>query len=158
MTTTKANMTVNKNYFTMIQIRNALTQITNQMEENKFKPDIVMGINRGGCIPGVYLSHKLKKPHEVLDIRLRDHKKEPDLGPLFDAVVSNKKVLILDDINDTGATFEHIYELFGNEKNIKYASLIHNSPSKFDKLDFWCYTINKDLHPVWIVFPWEEWQ
>lgn len=158
MTTTKANMTVNKNYFTMIQIRNGLNKIVEQMNDEGFKPDIVMGINRGGCIPGIYLSHKLKIPHQVLDVRLRDHKSDPETGNVLDAILENKKVLIIDDINDTGATFEHIYGLFGEIKTIKYASILHNTPSKFDKLDYWCYTINKEIHPVWIVFPWEEWQ
>lgn len=142
----------------MIQVRNAITQISNQMKDDNFKPDIIMGINRGGCIPAIYLSHKLKVPHEPLDIRLRDHKSDPEYGNLIDAVCSNKKILILDDINDTGATFNFISELFEANKQIKYASLIHNAPSQFDKLNYWCYTINKDIHPVWIVYPWEEWQ
>jgi len=148
----------NKNYFTMIQIRNALNQICYQMKDDNFKPDLIMGINRGGCIPGIYLSHKLNVPHEPLDIRLRDHKSEPDSVNLMNAVAENKKVLIIDDINDTGSTFNYIYELFGNIKTVKYASLIHNAPSEFDKLNYWCYTINKDIHPCWIVYPWEEWQ
>lgn len=156
--TTKTKTKVNKNYFTMLQIRNALSQISVQMKDDNFKPDVIMGINRGGCIPGIYLSHKLKIPHEVLDIRLRDHKSEPEAINLMNAVSENKKVLIIDDINDTGSTFNYIYTLFGNIKTVKYASLIHNQPSTFDKLDYWCYTINKDINPCWIVYPWEEWQ
>lgn len=150
-------MATNKQYFTMIQIRNAMEKICDQMTEDNFEPDVIMGINRGGCIPGIYMSHRLHKPHEVLDIRLRDHKSDPETINLMDAMVANKKVLIVDDINDTGSTFQFIYDLFGNEKNIKYASLIHNTPSKFDKLDYWCYTIDKEVHPCWIVFPWEQW-
>ena len=112
----------NKQYFTMIQIRNAMDKICDQMTDDNFEPDVVMGINRGGCIPGIYMSHRLHKPHEVLDIRLRDHKSEPDSINLMNAVAENKKVLIIDDINDTGSTFNYIHDLFGNIKTVKYAS------------------------------------
>ena len=47
---------------------------------------------------------------------------------------------------------------FGGEDRVKTAHNQVMHPSKFDKLDYWCYTIDKDVHPCWIVFPWEEWQ
>ena len=146
-----------KQYFTMIQVRNALNQIADRMAEDNWKPDVIMGINRGGCIPGVYLSHKLNIPHEVLDVRLRDHKAKPDLRVLEKAFAFQKKILIIDDINDSGATFKYIEENFGkHEERIKFAALIHNKPSKA-KVDYHGYEINKEEVPSWIVFPWEEW-
>ena len=48
-----------KTYFTTIQMRNALIQIEDQMVHDAWMPNIILGINRGGCIPGVYLSHRL---------------------------------------------------------------------------------------------------
>ena len=45
---------VNKSYFTTGQMRNALIQIEDQMVHSNWMPSIVLGINRGGCIPGVY--------------------------------------------------------------------------------------------------------
>ena len=73
---------IKKNYFTTGQMRNALLQIEDQMVHSNWMPNIILGINRGGCIPGVYLSHRLKCPHEVIDIRLRDHKSKPNLNVL----------------------------------------------------------------------------
>ena len=87
-------MAVNKQYFTMIQIRNALEQISDKMSKDDWKPDVIMGINRGGCIPGVYLSHRLGIPHEALDVRLRDHKAKPDLRNLEKAYAFQKLSLI----------------------------------------------------------------
>ena len=57
---------IKKNYFTTGQMRNALIQIEDQMVHSNWMPNVVLGINRGGCIPGVYLSHRLKIAHEVL--------------------------------------------------------------------------------------------
>ena len=61
------NTTVEKLYFTNIQMRNALIQIEDKLVHDMWLPDIILGVNRGGCIPGVYLSHRLKKEHAVID-------------------------------------------------------------------------------------------
>ena len=50
-------------------MRNALIQIEDRMVHSMWMPDVIMGVNRGGVIPGVYLSHRIKKPHEVLDVQ-----------------------------------------------------------------------------------------
>lgn len=148
--------TINKIYFTNIQMRNALIQIEDQMVHSNWIPDIVLGINRGGCIPGVYLSHRLKRPHEVLDVRLRDHTATPNLDVLEKLAQKQNKILIIDDINDTGATFQYILDKFGKPKNIKFTAVINNKPSPV-QMDYRGYEINKDENPQWIVFPWEEW-
>lgn len=154
MTDTK--LTVSKLYVTNIQMRNALIQIEDKMVHTPWMPTIIMGINRGGCIPGVYLSHRLNVPHEVLDIRLRDHKSTPNLENLISNHEKGNRILIIDDINDSGATFTYIIDNFGKHDNIKFASLINNKPSPV-KMDFHGYDIDKDTNPQWVVFPWEEW-
>ena len=73
------------------------------------------------------------------------------------ALSSDDCKLIIDDINDTGATFQFIIDNFGKqEERIKFAALIHNKPSKA-KVDYQGYEIDKSKNPVWIVFPWEDW-
>ena len=106
---------VKKSHFTTGQMRNALLQIEDQMVHSGWMPDIILGINRGGCIPGVYLSHRLKKPHEVVDVRLRDHATKPNLSVLEKAFAFQKKILVIDDINDTGETFKFIDDNFGRQ-------------------------------------------
>ena len=148
---------IDKNYFTTGQMRNALIQIEDQLVHSNWMPNVILGINRGGCIPGVYISHRLKTPHEVIDVRLRDHSVKPNLAVLEKASPFQKKILIIDDINDTGDTFKYIEDNFGKgDGRIKFAALIHNKPSKV-KMDYHGYEINKDEVPAWIVFPWEEW-
>ena len=157
MTNTKTEPTVKKDYFTTEQMRNALIQIEDQMVHSAWMPSIILGINRGGCIPGVYLSHRINTPHEVLDIRLRDHTTKPNLSVLEKAFAFQKKILIIDDINDSGETFNYIVKNFGKGNDrFKFATLINNKPSKA-KVDYQGYEIDKSKNPAWIVFPWEKW-
>jgi len=105
----------------------------------------------------VYLSHRLNVSHEALDVRLRDHTAKPNLSVLEKAFAFQNKILIIDDINDSGATFQYILDNFGKrEDRIRFAALINNKPSPV-KMDYHGYQINKDEVPAWIVFPWEEW-
>ena len=148
--------TTTKLYFTNIQMRNALIQIEDKMVHSSWMPSVIMGVNRGGVIPGVYLSHRIGKRHIPVDVRLRDHVAKNNLDALYNALDNNEKVLIIDDINDTGATFEYIKHKCVSNSNVRYASIINNKPSSF-KVDYWGYEIDKDQNPQWVVFPWEEW-
>ena len=153
MTDTKVT---NKLYFTNIQMCNALIQIEDKLVHDMFIPDVILGVNRGGLIPGVYLSHRMNRPHEVLDVRLRDHTAESNFDNLYRAVTLGKKILIIDDINDSGATFDHISDNCIIDSTIRYAAVINNKPSAFD-VDYYGYEINKRENDQWVVFPWEEW-
>lgn len=137
-------------------MRNSLIQIEDQIVHSNWMPDVVMGVNRGGVIPGVYLSHRINRRHIPVDVRLRDHVDTNNLDPLYKAIDNKEKVLIIDDINDTGATFEYIRHNCVASPYVRYAAVINNKPSPF-RVDYQGYEINKDENPQWIVFPWEEW-
>jgi len=92
-----------------------------------------------------------------LDVRLRDHQTKPNLQTLEKAYAFQHKILIIDDINDSGATFKYIEDNFGRAKDrVRFAALVNNKPSEI-KVDYYGYEINKDEAPAWLVFPWEEW-
>ena len=69
--------------------------------------------------------------------------------------------MIIDDINDTGATFKWIKDDWNvpndsTKSNVKFAALIDNLPSDF-VVEYNGVEINKEENPEWIVFPYEEW-
>lgn len=81
-----------------------------------------------------------------------------------------KKILIVDDINDTGATFKWILDdwkagclpnsplwddVFGN--NVKTLAVVNNDGSEFKDINYAGLAINKNENDVWVVFPWEDW-
>ena len=82
-----------------------------------------------------------------------------------------KKILIVDDINDSGATLNWIKqdwqsgcfpkdkrwkEIWGN--NVRVAVLVDNesSASKLN-INYNAVDLNKAEEDLWIVFPWEDW-
>jgi xanthine phosphoribosyltransferase len=149
--------TANKNHFTMIQMRQGLQNILDQLNQQQWQPQVILGLNRGGCIPAIYLSHKLDVPHHVLNVSLRDHTDTPDLTTLEKVYAWQKRILIVDDINDTGATFNYIMNNFGKPERLKFAVILHNTVSTYTDIDYKGFEINKLEDPRWIVFPWEQW-
>ena len=145
-----------KEFFSQKEMELALIEIKNQIDQSNFSPEIIFSINRGGCIPGVYLSHLLDIPHHVIDVQLRDQKKNINISNLLESAKLEKDILIVDDINDTGATFNFVKNsLAEHNGNFSYASLIENKSSNF-KVDFKGKIIDKKINPNWIVFQWEN--
>ena len=94
-----------KKIYSISDMKKDLEKIINQIKIYKLDPELVISINRGGCIPGIYLSHYLKKTHRVIDIQLRDGDSKPNFDVLKDSLNNFNKILIIDDINDSGSTF-----------------------------------------------------
>ena len=163
----------NKHFYSWNDIENMCLTITNQMYKDRWLPDYIVGLTRGGNIPATIISNMVNVPCETLKVSLRDDSKlESNAWMAEDAFGSNtgekvkgsrwdpslrKNILIVDDINDTGETFNYIKNNFGGEDKVRTASIIHNTPSNFKDLNYYCYEIDKSVVPCWIVFPWEEW-
>jgi len=145
-----------KTYFTIKEMEKALFEIKNQIKKSAWIPEIILSVNRGGCVPGVYLSHMINIPHKVVDVQLRDNESVPNLMVLDSCINTLSNILIIDDINDTGRTLQLVKNLFSDRTAIiKYAVLVDNKSSNF-VVDFAAKNIDKKVDNSWIVFPWEE--
>ena len=90
---------------------------------------------------------------------------------LLESAGTYKNILIVDDINDTGATFNWIMEDWPSgcfpedpsweevwNNNVKFAVIVDNLSSKCRaKMDYIGIEINKAENDVWVDFPWEDW-
>lgn len=160
-----------KLYYTDRDIRKFVHSIIRQMHQDNWRPDYIVGLTRGGLVPANMLSQYLNVPMNTLKVSLRDDVDgtESNLWMAEDAY-NGKNILIVDDINDTGATLNWIKQdwqgsclpdnarwenVFNN--NVRFAVLINNAASDFTDIDYAGVTINKLEEPIWCVFPWEEW-
>jgi hypoxanthine phosphoribosyltransferase len=151
-------MKANKVYYTNNQIHSYVLEIARQIYQDNYRPDYIVGLTRGGLVPGVLLSHYLDVPFHALN------KDESNLWMAEDAL-EGKNILVIDDINDTGNTLNKLKnDWAGNSGdwesiftyNVKFAVCIDNESSN-EFVNYAGYTINKAENPEWCVFPWEEW-
>lgn len=177
-----------KVYYSWPQVQGAVLEIARQMYEHNWRPDYIVGITRGGAIPAVLLSQYTGIPMKPLQVSLRDSQDcVSDLGMAEDAIGAvpsdhrskfgghkwveklKKKILIVDDINDTGATINWIKEdwpsgCYPNDSewnqiwgdNVRFAVLTHNWASEFKDPDYYVWEVNKAEEDCWLVYPWED--
>ena len=87
-----------------------LNKLVKQIEKSKIKYDYILGVERGGLIPAVHLSHRLGIP--VKTLTWSSILKDSSMVTYF--LLRNKKLLLVDDIVDSGKTFLEIFERFWN--------------------------------------------
>ena len=167
---------MNKIYYTWRDIEHHTQEILRQIHADAWRPDYVVGLTRGGLVPANLISQYLGCRMETLKVSLRDDTEcESNLWMAEDAfgheMEQPKRILIVDDINDTGATLNYIREdwpsgcfpdnprwteVWGS--NVRVAVLVDNESSKNEiPVSYSAVDINKAEQDSWIVFPWEEW-
>ena len=164
-----------KIYYSWQDVENQTQEILRQLQRDAWRPDYVVGLTRGGLVPANLISQYLEVPMETLKVSLRDGgQTESNCWMAEDAFgykqEISKNILIVDDINDSGATLNWIKQdwpssclpndpkwlnVWGN--NVRIAVLVDNLSSKFSRrVDYCAETINKAEEDVWIVYPWES--
>ena len=137
-----------------------LETLARRIEEASWRPDFLVGIGRGGLVPAAYLSHRTGIAMLSVDVSSG----EPGFaGELLDKlaakILAGKRILIVDDINDSGTTIfglrAAIEAKCGDGTGLRIAVLIDNVRSRA-KVDYSAATIDRATDKRWFVFPWES--
>lgn len=167
---------IKKIYINYDQMHGHVNEILRQINDDQWKPDYIVGLVRGGLLPAVLISQYLNVPMYTLKVSFRDGSAvdcETNAWMAEDAfgyAESRKNILVVDDINDSGATIGWIKsdwpagchptdsvwtnEIWGN--NVRFATVVNNIASSED-VTYSSMEINKEEDPSWIVFPFENW-
>ena len=135
----------------------SLLELARKIRKAGFKPDIVVGVARGGWPVARVMSDLLENP-EVANVKaefylgVAETKKEPIITQPVSTSVRSKKVLVVDDVADTGKSLalvkEHLKEQ--GAAVIRIAT-IYCKPWSTLKPDWFERQTER-----WIVFPWER--
>ena len=183
---------IKKHYYSWQDVEKACTNIALQMYKDNWRPDYIVGITRGGNIPATIISNMLNIRCEALKVSLRDDDRECEsnlwmseeafgyvdleeqktLKSRWD-ISKRKNILVVDDINDTGATFNWIKQDWqssclpdednawnsiweGSNANVRFATITENLSSSFGGVRYYAHEVNKGEEPIWLVYPWEN--
>jgi hypoxanthine phosphoribosyltransferase len=138
------------------QIYKMLLNLAEKIQKSGFKPDIIVGVSRGGWPPARVLSDLMGNPNLAnvkaeFYLGVAETKGEPTLTQPVSMEVAGKKVLIVDEVADTGKSLklvkEHIIQKGATEVRI---ATVYYKPWSIVKPDYY----EKETS-CWIVFPWE---
>lgn len=148
-------------HFSWSDLEKAIDVVENQIKESKIKFDWIVSVNRGGLIPGVILSHRMKANHGVITIKNYDNKQKKkniikDLYISLDPTVDfSGKLLIVDEIATSGETLQEAKKFIKKDHDIKQINIatIYYQNRSIIKPDFYYEEIDPK---TWVIFPWEN--
>ncbi|MCW4007286.1 MAG: phosphoribosyltransferase [Candidatus Bathyarchaeota archaeon] len=127
-----------------------------KIRQSNFKPEVIVGIAKGGWIPARVLSDLLEisvlaTVQVEFYVGIAKSRAEPVLKQKVAAMLTGKKVLLVDDVADTGKSlqFARAHVLQRGAAEVRIATL-YKKPESAVKPDYYEAETSR-----WVVFPWE---
>ena len=125
--------------------------------------DLVIGLLRGGCVPATMISHDLDVPMMSIGIRSYDDQNKTDKVDAYQASYGDifnlkqrrsiDKVLVVDDLSDSGDTFNYIHKMYAGVFNTIHTAAPYIKTGTNHVPTYYSHECSSDL---WLVFPWEN--
>ncbi|MGB9959516.1 MAG: phosphoribosyltransferase [Candidatus Bathyarchaeales archaeon] len=133
-----------------------LLRLAQKIRKSSFKPDVIVGVSRGGWPPARVLSDLLDNQN-LANVRaefylgVAETRGEPTLTQPISVSVAGKKVLVVDEVADTGKSLKLIKEHLAKEgaAEVRIAT-IYYKPWSIILPEYYAKETS-----CWIVFPWE---
>ena len=118
--------------------------------KKKFKPQKLILISRGGLIPGSIIANYLGiQDIDIIAMKTYSNRKRINKIEVFKRIKSQKKLVVIDDLVDSGETAKIVKSMMPNSKFVTlYAKTSGKKQADLHLYDF------KDSY--WLVFPWEQ--
>ena len=141
------------------EINNRCVELADQIKKSGFNPEIIVGVARGGWIPARILSDLLGNTY-VASIKVEFYKdvaepaKKPIISQQVSTRVEGKRVLVVDDVADTGESLTTVRQnlLSQGASQVKIATL-HYKPKSILRPDFYVRETS-----AWVVYPHERYE
>ena len=138
------------------KIYSMLLNLAKKIREDKFHPELIVGISRGGWIPARVMSDLLGNSN-LTDVKVEfyigigETRNKPIMDKSISISVNDKYLLIIDDVADTGESLKLVKEHVNLKGaiEVKTATIYCKPHSKLIP-DYYIKKTKK-----WIIFPWE---
>ena len=141
------------------EVHSIIDELAETVEISGDVYSVIIGINRGGLIPSVLLSHRLGIKHGAITYQGNDNVKGDKIYQhvsMIGELDKDSRVLLIDDIADTGHSIQNVIyvlkKLGCEEGNIDTATLHYKTKSIFRPTYVGDYVNDK----LWINYPWEQ--
>jgi xanthine phosphoribosyltransferase len=116
----------------------------------------IVAITRGGLVPAAIIARELNiRVIESVSVKSYDHQSQgkvrvikPINADLIAADAAGEKILIIDDLVDTGATARVVRDMLPNA----HLATVYAKPQGRDLVDSFITEVSQD---TWIFFPWD---
>ena len=139
------------------EIYEMLLALADIIKKDSFSPDVIIGVSRGGWPPARVMSDLLGNV-ELANIRVEFYRgvaeteDEPVITQPLSMSVEGRKVLIMDDVADTGRSLRLVRDHVEKKKaNVIKIATIYYKPWSTIVPDYYVRVTRR-----WIVFPWER--
>lgn len=151
-----------KVYYSYDSIHNIINNKAAILKE--YDPDIIVAIGGGGLIPARIIRSYIDKPVLVVTISSYDDenmKDELSIVQWINNNFENKRILLVDEIDDTGRTLAFCVNKLKevNKANNICVFVIHNKQKtkdvNYNEIKELTYFSGENIDDKWIVYPWE---
>ncbi len=134
-----------------------LLDLAQQIKKDEYKPEVIVGVSRGGWPPARVMSDLLQNPNLAnmkvefyKDIGVRN--KKPRITQPVTMEVTRKRALVVDDVSDTGHSLRVVADHLRRKpvKELRVCT-IYMKPKSVFRPNYYSRTTKK-----WIIFPWER--
>jgi hypoxanthine phosphoribosyltransferase len=119
------------------------------------KPDLIVAVARGGTIPARVLSDLLEIPYSSIQVTLYSDiahaGAEPELKQKLSVSAAGKKVLLVDDIADSGRTLNYAVTYLKEQG----AAMVETATLYFKPTCAVAPDYYEKVTSSWVIFPWE---
>ena len=126
-----------------------------------FNPDYIIAIGGGGLIPARIIRNYIDRHIYVVTLSSYDNEEQKtniDVIQWIDLDLKDKKVLIIDEIDDTRKTLHFCIQrlkLVNNANNIGVFVLQNKIKNKVGDISDITYMSCEDIKDKWVVYPWD---
>lgn len=132
-----------------------VSDLSEQIKANGKEFDLVIGIARGGIPVAMVIADQLGVKIDIINVKSYTgiaERSKPQIISTLTEEVKGKRLLLVDDLVDQGATMDTVADFLGRQKpsSVTTAVLFVKPWSNF-KPHFYLEVVEE-----WVVFPWEQ--